>query len=360
MNAFDPTFQYLPILIEIVTEIDALDDLTAATDLHHGLTPDCDTHLLWLSNDSNEDQSRRNSHRLWKNDPKLPGELQTLFESLQPDIVHTHRFEELITVGHAARQSGISQIVHSVCGEVTGAENCQLEQFTAVVGELSPLLIAPSEEAAERLPASAQIEILPAGVDCERYAPGDQARARRKVGLPGEARIIGCASPLHGLEALLHSMFRMDGTVHLALFGQSRPTREQRLLINRLGLDERVHVLGAWARPELIFQAIDIYYHGPSGDCLPRAVLAAQACGKATIACSPTASRTLCPQTGRLTPTQYIPTLLHSLQRTLDSSEPELTRQFILDNWNTAQSLEGYARLFHRITERNPQQRLPA
>lgn len=360
MNAFDPTFQNRPILMETVTENDALDDLTSATDLHDGMALDCDSHLLWLSNGRGENQSRRNSHQLLQNDPKLPGELQTLFESLRPDIVHTHRFEELTTVGHAARRAGISHIVHSVCGDVTGAEKWQLEQFTAVVDELSPLLIAPSEEAAEQLPASAQIEILPAGIDCERYAPGDQARARRKVGLPGEARIIGCASPLNGLEALLHTMFRMDGIVHLALFGQSRPAREERLLIKRLGLDERVHVLGAWARPELIFQAIDTYYHGPSGDCLPRAVLAAQACGKSAIACAPTVSRTLCPQTGRLTPTQYIPTLLHSLQRTLDSSEPELTRQFILDNWNTDQSREGYARLFRRITERNQQQRLPA
>jgi glycosyltransferase involved in cell wall biosynthesis len=366
MNAFDSTasakrassFQDRPVLMEIVTENDAQNDLTAAVDLRDGLARGCDTHLLWLSNDPCEDQDRRNSLRIWKDAPKLSAELQFLFEGMRPDIVHTHRLAELAAVGAAARQAGVPQIVHSVCGEITGAGKWQLEQFAAVVEGLAPLLIAPSEEAAERLPTSAQIEILPSGIDCERYSPGDQARARRKTGLPAGARIIGCASPLRGLETLLHAMFRMDGEVHLALFGQARPGEAERRLIKRLGLEERVHVLGAWARPELVFQAIDAYFHGPSGDCLPRAVLAAQACGKVAIACTLTASKALCPHTGRLTPTQYMPTLLHSLQRALESTEPEITRQFILDNWNTGQSLEKYGTLFRQLVERNQQNQL--
>jgi glycosyltransferase involved in cell wall biosynthesis len=346
--------------METVTQHDALDDLTAAIDLCDGLVGDCDTHLLWLANNPQKVPERRNAIRLLNENPKLQDELRVLFDILRPDIVHTHRMDELATVGQAARHAGVPNIVHSVCGTITGAEKGQLDEYAAAMEKLSPLLIAPSAEAAERLPSSGRIEILPAGIDCERYVPGDQVRERRKIGLPSEPRMIGCASPLHGFGALLHALFRTDREVHLALFGQARPGQAERGLIKRLGLEERVHVLGAWAKPELVYQAIDVYFHGPSDDCLPRAVLAAQACGKPAIACAPTPSTMLCPQTGRLTPIQYMPTLLHSLRRALESTKPEVTRQFILDNWNADQSLEGYSALFRQLANRNQPKRLPA
>lgn len=342
-----------PVLIEAVTDSDAQDDLTCAFDLRDGLAGAWDSHLLWLSTTGHNGQVPRDATRMWSESPDLPSELRTLFEDLRPDIVHTHRMGELSTIGQAAKQSGVPHIVHSVYGTIANAEKWQVDRLAAVVEELSPLLIAPSDEAARRLPASARIAILPTGMDCERYAPGDQERARRKTGLPPGPKIIGCASPIQGLETLLHALFRMEREVHLALFGVAQPGKEERLLIRWLGLEERVHVLGAWARPELIYQAIDAYFHGPSGDCLPRAVLAAQACGKPVVACGPTPSRVLCPRTGRLTPTGYMPTLLHSLRRSLEAPEPQVTRQFVLDNWHIGNTLERYSDLFGQLAEQN-------
>lgn len=347
----DPGFQGRPVLMETVAENDAQDDLTSAIDLNDGLAADCETHLLWFLNNPRVSRDRSNTIRMWNEDPNLQAQLRILFANLQPDIVHTHRFGELTAVADAAKRAGVPNIVHSVCGVITAVQKWQLDHFAAAMEGSSLLLIAPSEEAADRLPPTARIEVLPAGIDCERYIPGDQMQARRKIGLPMEPKVIGCASPLQGLATLLHALFRMDGEVHLALFGQAQPTQAERSLIKRLGLEERVHVLGAWAMPELVFQAIDVYFHGPSGDCLPRAVLAAQACGKSAITSTPTPSNTLCPQTGRLAPMQYMPTLLHSLRCTLGSPKPEITRQFVVDNWNLEHSLEGYSALFNQLAE---------
>ena len=368
MNAFKPTsaarstleFQGRPILMETVAENDAQDDLTSAIDLSDGLAGDCETHLLWFLNNPPKSPERRNAIQLWNEDPNLQAELRVLFDNLQPDIAHTHRLSELVTVGRAARRACVPNIVHSVCGAITSARKWQLDRLAAVVEELSPFLIAPSEEAADRLPPSARIVIMPAGIDCERYVPGDQTQARRMIGLPAEPRIIGCASPLQDLETVFHALFRMDHDIHLALFGEARPGRAERALIRRLGLEERVHLLGAWAIPELIFQAIDVYFHGPSGDCLPRALLAAQACGKPAIACSPAPSKMLCPHTGRLIPTQYAPSLLHSLRCTLESTQPEVTRKFVVDNWNVGHSLERYSVLFRQLAGRSQSNLLPA
>jgi len=341
------------ILVESVTDRDAQGDLTCAIDLRDGLAKACDTHLLLLAATQQSGLEWRDAMQIWRESPSLPGELQALLGNLRADIVHTHRLDELSTVGRAARQAGVPHIVHSVCGTITSAEKWQIDQLAALLEELSPLMIAPTEEAADRLPGSAQIAILPTGIDCERYVPGDRVSARRKIGLPLEPEIVGCASPLEGLQMLLHALFRMDPGVHLALFGPARVGKAERELIRWLGLEERVHVLGAWAKPELIYQAIDVYFHGPAGDCLPRAVLAAQACGKPVIACGPTLNRVLCPLTARLTPIEYMPTLLHSLRRSLDSPEPEVTRQFILDNWNIENTLEGYGDLFDQLSAQN-------
>lgn len=342
-----------PILLESVTDRDAQGDLTCAIDLRDGLAEACDTHLLLLATTQQGGLERRDAMQIWSGNPNLPSELRSLLGNLQADIVHTHRIDELSTIGRAARQAGVPHIVHSVCGTITSAQKWQLDQLAALLEELSPLMIAPSEEAADRLPGSAQIAILPTGIDCERYVPGDRVSARRKIGLPLKPKIIGRASPLKGLETLLQALFRMDPEVHLALFGPAQVGRAERELIRWLGLEERVHVLGAWARPELIYQAIDIYFHGPAGDCLPRAVLAAQACGKPVIACAPTLNRVLCPLTGRLAPIEYMPALLHSLRRSLDSPKPEVTRQFILDNWNIGNTLKGYSELFDQLAEQN-------
>lgn len=339
-------------LLETVTERDALDDLTSALDLCDGMADCYDTHLLWLANEPRKGVRRRRGYHFWKDDPGLSDELALLFEGLLPDIVHTHRLRELATVGHAARKAGVPHLVHTICGEFGKAPKWRLQQFAAAAQGLSPVLIAPSEEAAQELPTDARIEILPVGVDCERYVPGDGALARRKVGLPSAPRIIGCSTPTQALETLFHAMFRMDADIHLALFGKARPDNADRAMLRRLGLEERVHVLGSWAKPELVYQAIDIYFHGPAGDCMPRAVLAAQACGKLVVACTPTPSSTLCPDTGRLAPMDYMPTLSHALRLSLNSAAPGVTRQFVLDRWNVRDSVDSYARLFRQFAKR--------
>lgn len=346
-----PAVEIRPVLMETAAETDVLNDRTSAMDLCDRLAQDFDTHLLLLANDLRNGKGRRNAVRLWKDDPGLSGELAFLFDFMRPDIVHTHKPGELAAMGHAARNAGVPHLVHSLCGELTAARPRQLDQFTAIAEELSPLLIAPSDEAADRLPSWARVEVVRTGIDCDRYAPGDKASARRKTGLPATPRIVGCASPAHGIESLLETIFHIDSEIHLALFGQGRPGPAERDLIRRLNLEERVHVLGAWAKPELIFQAIDIYFHGPSDDSLPRPVLAAQACGKPSIACAPALDDALCPQTGRQAPMQYMPTLRHSLRCALESADPKVTRRFILDNWNVEQSLKGYTRLFRKLTE---------
>jgi hypothetical protein len=42
----------------------------------------------------------------------------------------------------------------------------------------------PSVEAACHINPATRVAVIPRGIDCTRYRPGSQARARRKIGLP--------------------------------------------------------------------------------------------------------------------------------------------------------------------------------
>lgn len=341
-----------PLLLETISEADALVDLTSAIDICGGMDGSYDAHLLWLTEEPRKAMNRYGGFRFWKNDPRLQAELDFMLNGLQPDIVHTHQLDELTSVGHAARKAGVSCLVHTICGEFADAPRWQLDQFAAAVEGLSPILVVPNEKAAEKLGIDARIEIVPAGIDCERYEPGDTALARRKIGLPAAPRIIGCATPADKLETLFKALFRLGPEVHLALFGQAVPKAEDRALIKRLGLEERVHILGAWAKPELIYRAIDAYFHGPSGNCTPRPVLAAQACGKPVVACTSIPNSALCPRTGRMVPLDYMPALSNSLGAAIAGADAGVSRRFVLDNWNLAQTIDGYASLFGRFAPR--------
>ena len=356
MNAFDSlrspepvqSFRDRPLLVETVRSSDAQNDQTAAVDLCNLLRPYYDTRLLWLEDDKWNARNQINAVQLNDDAPGLLDQIRSVFERMRPTFVHTHRLEELEIVGRAARKAGVPYLVHSLNSDFLKAGRDETGKLSSLVQELSPVMISSDPAIASSLHGSVEVQIIPTGIDCNRYIPGDQEKARRRVGLPADPKIIGCSISLSDISHLVHALFQLEPDVHLALFGKARLDRTERDLIRKLGLEERIHVLGAWARPELTFQAIDIYFHGPSQENPPRAILAAQACGKPVIACAPTHKEALCPRSGRLIPTYFKPTLLHNIRRSLAFDEQETPRGFALGNWDISSTSEIYADLFRR------------
>lgn len=329
-------------VLEVVSESDASADLTAALEIHDGLGAAFDTHTFRYGWNSLPVGGRDGAHCVPGDGPALDGALESVFKQVRPDVVHTHRLADLGIVGPVARAAGVPCLVHTVCGEVATAAAWQIEKFRDMAATLQPVLIAPSAETVSSLGDDFQAVVVPRGIDCRKYRPGSPALARRKVGLPPRPRVIGCASPAADLEMLFRALFRLEPDVHLALFGPALPGMVERGLIRRLGLDERVHVLGGWAAPELIHQAIDVYFHGPSLDCSPRPVLAAQACGKPVVAASPAEAVSLCPETGTLLPAAFQPALVGALRRALANTPAPAARKFAESAWSASVSIEGY------------------
>lgn len=335
-----------PVVLEVVSEVDARGDLTAAFDIRATLNRTCEVHVVRLGDTRSVAPTGADAHLLrWNGTGQYPG-LSALLEELQPDIVHTHRARDLGEIGAAARAAGVPRLIHSLCGEFASADETRVAGFLSLASELQPVVVAPTAAVACSLDTAAEVAVIPRGVDLVRNCPGEARPARRKIGLPLGPRIVACASPAAGLDILLQSLFRLDKDVHLALFGPATPGPAERATIHRFGLEERIHVLGAWAQPELVHQAADVYFHGPSADSTPRPLLAAQAAGKPAIATFPAEPGLLCPETGQLLPPQFQPAIDGALKRALAASPAPQARTFVERNWDNTKEAAAYEELF--------------
>jgi glycosyltransferase involved in cell wall biosynthesis len=331
-----------PAVLEVVSDQDARADLTAASDIRASLGSAFEAHLARLGDSGPPVFGHYDTHWISGEGASLQDDLASLFAQVPLEIVHTHRTSDLAIVAGAARDAGVPCLVHTICGEFSMADQSQVERLREMAENFGVVLIAPTFEVARLLNGVGNIAIVPRSIDCKRFQPDSPAKARQKIGLPIEPRVIGCASPAANLETLFHALTRLEPDVHVALFGPASPGAAERRMIRELDLDERVHVLGGWALPELIHQAIDIYYHGPSDDHGPRPVLAAQACGKPVVAAYPAKPEILCPQTGYLLPAQFLPALVTALNRALTDSPTLTARGFVETNWNLASSIGMY------------------
>lgn len=341
-----------PIVVNVVSWQDARLDLTAAGDIHSGLGPDFHSHLVHLHEPDLAPLPERGVHQLVRSGEGLSDQLERLFRTLRPDIVQTHRMSEFESVAPAAQRAGVPNLIH--CFEATIGMNSSAENRRHLLSlrQAGALAVVPSSDFSSGLWTDVPLQVIRPGIDCRRFTPGDAGPARRKVGLPVEPRILGCGSPSASLDPLIQAMFRSQPEIHLALFGPAIPTSQQRHRIRRLGLDERIHVLGPWAEPDLIYRAVDAYLHGPDNIPLPRQVLAAQASGKPVIATRPVREEALCPTDGYLLPTLFVPALTSAIRRAISGGPGESVREFAETHWSTGAMVGAYRDLFLTLAAR--------
>ncbi|HJV66342.1 MAG TPA: glycosyltransferase family 4 protein [Geomonas sp.] len=156
-------------------------------------------------------------------------------------------------------------------------------------------VVAPSRWMAERAKASsllggARVEVIPNGIDIQRYQPIEKSHARELLSLPRDRKLIlfGAKGALsdrnkgfHLLaEAVRDISGRGDSGVELAVFGASAPGQ-----VPELGL--KVHYLG-WQGDDsslaLLYAAADVFVLPSISENLPYTVMEAMACGTPCVA----------------------------------------------------------------------------
>ncbi|MBI3456036.1 MAG: glycosyltransferase [Candidatus Rokubacteria bacterium] len=156
------------------------------------------------------------------------------------------------------------------------------------------LVIAPSTGLADRLRAQGvrrPIEVLPTGVDLDRFRPGDRKAARARLGLPAAPLLlyVGRLDREKNLQFLVDVFERVAAghrDVQFLLVGRGTHEGVLRRHATRLTAGARVRFVGGVARDDVVryYQAADVFVFASTTETQGLAVLEAMAVGVPVVA----------------------------------------------------------------------------
>ncbi len=141
-------------------------------------------------------------------------------------------------------------------------------------------------------PSGIPVELIGNGVPVgPAPTSDDRLRARRELGLPRDARVIGYLGRLHhekGTDLLVDAFLRefgssKDADVHLALIGEGLQGPELRQTVARFG-NRRIHFVGERVAATQLLPGLDIYVQPSRREGRSLSMLEAMAAGLPTVA----------------------------------------------------------------------------
>jgi glycosyltransferase involved in cell wall biosynthesis len=129
---------------------------------------------------------------------------------------------------------------------------------------------------------AAKIAVHYTGIDTARFSPGDRAAARAALGM-GDAPAIATVGALiarKGQALVIEALAALPG-VHYWLAGAGEEESRYRALAQRLGVADRVHLMGPVANADLpqLYRAADVVVMPSVSEGLANAWVEALACG---------------------------------------------------------------------------------
>lgn len=226
-------------------------------------------------------------------------ELQRLFRTVGPDIVHTH-MAKAGTLGRLAAMATRPRpvVVHTFHGHVldgyfsrrTQDAILAIERF---LGSHSDALIAVSPEIRDDLVERGigtpdRWHVVPLGLDLSEYAslskPSGVLRSRLK--LPANVPLVGVAARLVPIKnhRLLFEAVRDLPDVHLAVLGDGPIRGDLEACARALRIGERVHFVGWWAEMAEALSDVDVVVSSSLNEGTPVAIIEALAAGRPVVA----------------------------------------------------------------------------
>lgn len=213
------------------------------------------------------------------------------------DIVHTHH---PFTLGSWAQR--ISQKIHKPFLFTNHTQYLNYTHHIPIAGSLikKPLssylaafannctiVIAPAEQTAIALKDSGvtkPIQIVPNGIEIERFTKGDGSRWRTSLGIPADKTILlytGRLAEEKNLEFLIRTVAGLKEQPHLVLVGDGPDKHRLEKLVNELGANTHIHIAGKLnyhLMPDA-YAGSDIYVTASKTEVHPLTVIEAQAAG---------------------------------------------------------------------------------
>lgn len=212
-----------------------------------------------------------------------------------PDVIHAHFWMSGLAAMRASagripvvltyHALGVTKRRHQGDSDTSPAQRLRLEAW---LGQQADQVIAQCREEARELALmgvpSERVEIIPSGVDVDRFRPAGPYEPRTD----GRARILaaGRLVPRKGFDDLIRAIALIDGTELVVLGGAASDANDPELrrlrdLAARLGVADRVLLPGAVAPPVMPrwYRSADVVACAPWYEPFGLTPLEAMACG---------------------------------------------------------------------------------
>jgi len=235
----------------------------------------------------------------------IPGYVHSAIREFSPDVIHTHH---PFLLGKAGQRESVLWDLPLVYTHHTryrmymegslGASQVATELLWSLAisyCDLCDRLIAPSRSIATMLEeAGVQrgIEIIPTGVDVERFRDGDGSAARNALGIPEDAYVVGSVSrldPEKNWEFLAPAMARYlkhDPRAHCLVVGDGQMAGQIEAAFEQAGVADRFHAPGTLEGRQLVdaYHAMDVFAFASHTETQGMVVTEAMAAGRPVVA----------------------------------------------------------------------------
>jgi glycosyltransferase involved in cell wall biosynthesis len=211
-------------------------------------------------------------------------ETAALFANRGVDVVQCFQWRPAligVSAAHLARRGRI----------VAGRRSVPVERglrgiLDDLVVQLADRIVVNAEALRPRGRAGARTEVIPSGVDTERFRarPGERAAAKAALGVPAGVPLVGTVGRLEGrkgtdtlIEAARGLAERGIADWRLAIAGEGPLRGDLTALAERLGVRDRVLFVGARSDVREILAALDVFVLPSRTEGMSNALLEAMA-----------------------------------------------------------------------------------
>jgi glycosyltransferase involved in cell wall biosynthesis len=283
--------------------------------------------------------------------PCLIWDLVRYFRQSRPSAVVTHHIGPLLYAGIAARIAGVPVVAH-IEHDAWHYNNLRRRKIGRLVLRfVRPRLAAVSDTVANGVADGVGYvpTVIPNGADIQRFTPADKHLARLALGLPHNAKIIGCAGRLEtvkGFDQLLEAIPQLPEEMHVVIFGNGSQADNLKVQAERLGIQKRVVFAGLSSEMQKVYPAFDLFCLPSRFEGMPLAALEAQACGVPVVGFDVGGVReAVCPETGVLVKAGNTSFLASALLHALEFPVAKSPRDFIVANFSFENTARAYAEL---------------
>jgi len=173
----------------------------------------------------------------------------------------------------------------------------RLEMERRLIQQVDCIIAATTEERAQIIrhcgATSSQVQVIPCGVDLQRFTPYDRKQAREQLGWKQDSPVLlfaGRLDPFKGPDLLLRAAAMMREKAQVVIVG-GKETDDQEIsqlsqLAAELRIAKRVHFLGARPQQELpmLYSAADVTVIPSCHESFGLAAVESLACGTPVVA----------------------------------------------------------------------------